>query len=205
QYLSPEQARGESVDFRSDLYSVGCVLFELLTGRPPFVGDSPVAVAYQHVREEPPTATTLVPEISPALESVLTKALAKEREDRFQTGKEVLTALRAAHYDGVAGSDDESTTVTPPAVVPADTEPTQAMGAVSATDADSIFDPREELPEHYEMTGEIHAVDDAQPDPKKKRRRGWLIALLLILLLGGGAFAGWWFWNEAEQQRIEQN
>ncbi|WP_022870044.1 Stk1 family PASTA domain-containing Ser/Thr kinase [Yaniella halotolerans] len=205
QYLSPEQARGESVDFRSDLYSVGCVLFELLTGRPPFVGDSPVAVAYQHVREEPPAATTLVPEISPALESVLTKSLAKNREDRFQTGKEFLTALRAAHYDGIAISEDESTTVIPPAVLPADTEPTQAMGAISANNSDSIFEPREELPERYEMTGEMDAVDDPKPDRKKKRRRGWLIALLLILLLGGGAFAGWWFWNEAEQQRIEEN
>src|SRR5699024_7457623 len=131
------------------------------TGRPPFVGDSPVAVAYQHVREEPPAATTLVPEISPALESVLTKALAKEREDRFQTGKEFRTALRAAHYDGIAVSDDESTTVIPPAVVPADTEPTQAMGAISASD-DSNFEPREELPEHYEMTGEMDAVNDPE-------------------------------------------
>lgn len=204
QYLSPEQARGESVDFRSDLYSVGCVLFELLTGRPPFVGDSPVAVAYQHVREEPPAATTLIPEISPALESVLTKSLAKDREDRFQTGKDFLTALRAAHYDGMAVSEDESTSVIPPAVIPADTEPTQAMGAISASD-DSIFEPREELPEHYEMTGEMDAVNDPEKPGKKKRRRGWLIALLLILLLGGGAFAGWWFWNEAEQQRIEEN
>ncbi|MDN5816012.1 MAG: Stk1 family PASTA domain-containing Ser/Thr kinase [Yaniella sp.] len=203
QYLSPEQARGESVDFRSDLYSVGCVLFELLTGRPPFVGDSPVAVAYQHVREEPPAATTLIPEISPALESVLTKSLAKDREDRFQTGKDFLTALRAAHYDGIAVSEDESTSVIPPAVIPADTEPTQAMGAISASD-DSIFEPREELPEHYEMTGEMDAVNDPERSGKKKRR-GWLIALLLILLLGGGAFAGWWFWNEAEQQRIEEN
>ncbi|MDN6520607.1 MAG: Stk1 family PASTA domain-containing Ser/Thr kinase, partial [Yaniella sp.] len=203
QYLSPEQARGESVDFRSDLYSVGCVLFELLTGRPPFVGDSPVAVAYQHVREEPPAATTLIPEISPALESVRTKSLAKDREDRFQTGKDFLTALRAAHYDGIAVSEDESTSVIPPAVIPADTEPTQAMGAISASD-DSIFEPREELPEHYEMTGEMDAVNDPERSGKKKRR-GWLIALLLILLLGGGAFAGWWFWNEAEQQRIEEN
>ena len=200
QYLSPEQARGETVDFRSDLYSVGCVLFELLTGRPPFVGDSPVAVAYQHVREEPPAATSINPDITPALESVLTKALAKDTADRFQTGKEFLTALRSAHYDGVPVSEDDSTTVIPPAVIPADTEPTRAMGAISAED-DSIFKPREELPESYEMTGQL----DAAEKRPKKRRRGWLIALLLILLLGGGAFAGWWFWNEAEQRRIEEN
>ena len=200
QYLSPEQARGETVDFRSDLYSVGCVLFELLTGRPPFVGDSPVAVAYQHVREEPPAATSINPDITPALESVLTKALAKDTADRFQTGKEFLTALRSAHYDGVPVSEDDSTTVIPPAVIPADTEPTRAMGAISAED-DSIFEPREELPESYEMTGQL----DAAEKRPKKRRRGWLIALLLLLLLGGGAFAGWWFWNEAEQRRIEEN
>lgn len=204
QYLSPEQARGETVDFRSDLYSVGCVLFELLTGRPPFVGDSPVAVAYQHVREDPPVVTTLVPEVTPALESVLNKSLSKERDDRFQTGKEFLTALRAAHYDGIAVTEDESTTVIPPAVAPADTDPTQTMGAVSAHN-DSIFEPREEQPEHYEMTGEMDAVDNQKTAGKNKRRKGWLIALLLILLLGGGAFAGWWFWNEAEQQRIEEN
>lgn len=203
QYLSPEQARGESVDFRSDLYSVGCVLFELLTGRPPFVGDSPVAVAYQHVREEPPAPTTLVPEITPALESVLEKSLSKDRDNRFHTGKEFLTALRAAHYDGISVSDEDSTTVVPPAVMPADAEPTQAMGTISAED-DSIFEPREELPEEYEMTGEMDAVDSKSAG-KNKRRKGWLIALLLVLLLGGGAFAGWWFWNEAEQQRIEEN
>lgn len=203
QYLSPEQARGESVDFRSDLYSVGCVLFELLTGRPPFVGDSPVAVAYQHVREEPPAPTTLVPEITRALESVLEKSLSKDRDNRFHTGKEFLTALRAAHYDGISVSDEDSTTVVPPAVMPADAEPTQAMGTISAED-DSIFEPREELPEEYEMTGEMDAVDSKSAG-KNKRRKGWLIALLLVLLLGGGAFAGWWFWNEAEQQRIEEN
>jgi len=200
QYLSPEQARGETVDFRSDLYSVGCVLFELLTGRPPFVGDSPVAVAYQHVREEPPAATSLNPDLTPALDSVLRKALAKDKADRFQTGKEFLTALRAAHYDGISVSDNQSTTVIPPAVIPADAEPTQAMGSIQAED-DSIFEPREELPESYEMTGQVDSVSEDRP----KKRRGWLIALLLILLLGGGAFAGWWFWNEAEQRRIEEN
>src|SRR6185437_13525215 len=63
QYLSPEQAKGQPVDARSDLYSTGCLLFELLTGRPPFVGDSPVSVAYQHVGEMPPTPGSLVPGI----------------------------------------------------------------------------------------------------------------------------------------------
>src|SRR5699024_12524439 len=69
---------------------------------------------------------------------------------------------------------------------------------------ESTIDPRDEIPDPYEMTGGTEAVDEAQDDPKQKRRRGWLIGLLLILLLGGGAFAGWWFWNEAEQRRIEQ-
>ena len=68
QYLSPEQARGESVDARSDLYSTGCLLYELLTGRPPFVGDSPVSVAYQHVREDPVPPSQLDPELTPVID-----------------------------------------------------------------------------------------------------------------------------------------
>ena len=65
QYLSPEQARGEQVDARTDIYSTGCLLYELLTGRPPFVGDSPVSVAYQHVREEPLPPSSLDPDVPP--------------------------------------------------------------------------------------------------------------------------------------------
>ena len=91
QYLSPEQARGETVDSRSDVYSAGCLVYELLTGRPPFVGDSPVAVAYQHVREPavPPSDhdTSLTPEI----DAIVMKALAKRVEDRYQSA----AAMRA--------------------------------------------------------------------------------------------------------------
>lgn len=103
QYLSPEQARGESVDSRSDLYSSGCLLFELLTGRPPFVGDSPVAVAYQHVREEPPAPSTLNPTVSASLDAVVASSLAKDRVERFQSGLEFRAALMRALEDPDAG------------------------------------------------------------------------------------------------------
>jgi len=95
-YLSPEQARGEVVDARSDLYSAGCLLYELVTGRPPFVGDDPVSVAYQHVHEEPPRASTRRPGLPAALDAVLATALAKDREDRFQDAREFSAALRSA-------------------------------------------------------------------------------------------------------------
>ncbi|RNL75344.1 Stk1 family PASTA domain-containing Ser/Thr kinase [Nocardioides marmorisolisilvae] len=85
QYLSPEQARGETVDSRSDVYSTGCLLFELLTGRPPFVGDSPVAVAYQHVREQAPTPSSLDADLPPEVDAIVAKALAKRLEDRYQS------------------------------------------------------------------------------------------------------------------------
>src|SRR6187551_2795901 len=77
QYLSPEQARGETVDSRSDVYSAGCLLYELLTGRPPFVGDSPVAVAYQHVREPAAPPSDHDTEVTPEVDAIVMKALAK--------------------------------------------------------------------------------------------------------------------------------
>jgi eukaryotic-like serine/threonine-protein kinase len=89
QYLSPEQAKGEHVDARSDLYSTGCLLYELLTGRPPFVGDSPVSVAYQHVREEAQPPSYYDDEVSPDLDTVVMKALAKDPDDRYQTADEM--------------------------------------------------------------------------------------------------------------------
>jgi serine/threonine-protein kinase len=95
QYLSPEQARGETVDSRSDLYSTGCLLFELLTGRPPFTGDSPVAVAYQHVRENPPAPSAIASDVPDALDRVVLKSLAKDREARYQTADEFRADLEA--------------------------------------------------------------------------------------------------------------
>jgi serine/threonine-protein kinase len=97
QYLSPEQARGEAVDARSDVYAAGCVLFELLCGHPPFVGDSPVAVAYQHVREDPPPPSASNRDVTPDLDAVVLKALAKNPANRYQSAAEMRAdVLRAA-------------------------------------------------------------------------------------------------------------
>ena len=96
QYLSPEQARGETVDARSDLYSAGCLLFELMTGRPPFVADSPVAVAYQHVREIPQPPSTFNPASRSVVDRIVLHALAKDREARYQTAAEFRGDVEAA-------------------------------------------------------------------------------------------------------------
>ncbi|VFB00562.1 Stk1 family PASTA domain-containing Ser/Thr kinase [Nocardia cyriacigeorgica] len=93
QYLSPEQARGESVDARSDVYSVGCVLFEILTGEPPFTGDSPVAVAYQHVREDPRLPSLVHEGVPRELDSVVLKAMSKNPANRYQTAAEMRADL----------------------------------------------------------------------------------------------------------------
>ncbi|WP_061963226.1 Stk1 family PASTA domain-containing Ser/Thr kinase [Demequina aurantiaca] len=101
QYLSPEQARGENVDARSDLYSTGCLLFELLTGRPPFIGDSPVSVAYQHVREAPPKPSDFASDVPPELDTVVLHALAKNRDERYGSAQEFLTDLRGVMAGGM--------------------------------------------------------------------------------------------------------
>jgi len=98
QYLSPEQARGENVDARSDLYSTGCVLFELLCGRPPFIGDSPVSVAYQHVREPAPVPSSFAPDVPPELDQIVMRALAKDRAARYSTAQDFLADLTAVMH-----------------------------------------------------------------------------------------------------------
>ncbi|GGP70801.1 Stk1 family PASTA domain-containing Ser/Thr kinase [Streptomyces abikoensis] len=96
QYLSPEQAKGEQVDARSDLYSTGCLLYELLAVRPPFIGDSPVAVAYQHVREEPNPPSTYDPDVAPEIDAIVLKALTKDPDYRYQSADEMRADIEAA-------------------------------------------------------------------------------------------------------------
>ncbi|HWM38276.1 MAG TPA: Stk1 family PASTA domain-containing Ser/Thr kinase [Streptomyces sp.] len=125
QYLSPEQAKGEQVDARSDLYSTGCLIYELLTNRPPFIGDSPVAVAYQHVREDPQPTTAFDPEVSADMDAIVMKALVKDPDYRYQSADEMradieacldgqpvaaTAAMGAVGYGGYGGHPDDQPT-----------------------------------------------------------------------------------------------
>jgi eukaryotic-like serine/threonine-protein kinase len=175
QYLSPEQARGETVDARSDLYSTGCLLYELLAGRPPFVGDSPVSVAYQHVREAPVPPSQLDPEITPEIDAVVLKALAKDPDDRYQSAAEMKADLTRLL------TGEQTTAQRTTAVVPL------AAGAMAANAYDTPTHvagpptvlPPEALEEEYE-----------EEEPQKSRvGLAILIAALIVLVLGLGGWA----------------
>jgi serine/threonine-protein kinase len=161
QYLSPEQARGETVDSRSDIYSAGCLLYELLVGKPPFQGDSPVSVAYQHVREAPVPPSHLDPEITPAMDAITLKALAKDPADRYQTA----AAMRADIGRLLAGQDVVARPA--PSPVPA------AMPAVPS-DATTVLDPTE------------HTASRALEPAAPKRRWGLTAFLVALILLAAG-------------------
>jgi serine/threonine-protein kinase len=120
QYLSPEQARGETVDTRSDIYSAGCLLYELLVGKPPFSGDSPVSVAYQHVREAPIPPSQLDPVITPDIDTITLKALAKDPADRYQSAREMKNDIGRV----LAG---QQATAVVPRIVDADPSPTRVV------------------------------------------------------------------------------
>ena len=96
QYLSPEQATGEASDLRSDIYSVGCLLYELVTGRPPFTGDTPVAIAYQHVSADFPVPSLVNPGLDANIDKIITVALAKNPSDRYQSAELMLADIRRA-------------------------------------------------------------------------------------------------------------
>ena len=119
QYLSPEQARGEPVDSRSDVYSAGCLLYELLTGRPPFVGDSPVAVAYQHVREPAAPPSDHDTELTPEVDAIVMKSLAKRVEDRYQSA----AAMRSDIERYLAGHPVHVASPPPPVDPPTTVDP----------------------------------------------------------------------------------
>ncbi|MBE0008478.1 Stk1 family PASTA domain-containing Ser/Thr kinase [Arthrobacter sp. AET 35A] len=192
QYLSPEQARGETVDARSDLYSAGCLMYELFTARPPFIGDSPVSVAYQHVREEPKPASQFNPEVSPALDAVLKRALEKDRQDRFQDAVAFRTALQEARRGVILASSQERATEafsTLPAATDDEGPQTRAMAKVLAGGSMSsgpVTDEQPPLP----MPRTFEDPNDDDEDRRRATRRAWTTTFFIIvaLVLAGGAF-----------------
>ncbi|MDQ3735150.1 MAG: PASTA domain-containing protein, partial [Actinomycetota bacterium] len=171
QYLSPEQARGESVDARSDVYSAGCLLFELVTGAPPFTGDSPVAVAYQHVREDPRPPSTINPEVPPSLDAIVLKAMSKNPANRYQSAAEMRTDLLRA----VAGQRVEATPVM------SESDRTAMIAPATGTRYRAVGVPAP-VP--------VQAYDDEEEDQSQRRRRtGFVVLTLALLALAGAAVA----------------
>ncbi|MEV0978688.1 Stk1 family PASTA domain-containing Ser/Thr kinase [Streptomyces sp. NPDC049915] len=183
QYLSPEQAKGEQVDARSDLYSTGCLLYELLTVRPPFVGDSPVAVAYQHVREEPQAPSVFDPEITPEMDAIVLKALVKDPNYRYQSADEMRADIEAC-LDGQPVAATAAMGSVAYGGYP-DEQPTTALRADGPGGATTMLPPM-----HPDDGG--YGYDD-RPDRRRQKKSNTstiLLAVAAILVLVGAILIG---------------
>jgi eukaryotic-like serine/threonine-protein kinase len=178
QYLSPEQARGERVDARSDLYSAGCLLYELLTGRPPFTGDSPVAIAYQHVREAPVPPSRIDPELPAWCDAIVLKAMEKDPADRYQSAGEMRNDLQRALSGAPVAASIHHTEMYNTGTRRMNSQATQMAGATSA------------IPPY--AYGQDTAAGRGGPYDEPPRRRAWpwiLVGAIVLLLIGGGIYA----------------
>jgi beta-lactam-binding protein with PASTA domain/tRNA A-37 threonylcarbamoyl transferase component Bud32 len=186
QYLSPEQARGERVDTRSDLYSTGCLMYELLVGRPPFTGDSPVAIAYQHVRENPIPPSRLDPELPPWADAIVLKAMAKSPNDRYQTAAEMNADIqRAASGMQVAAAYQQPPTRADYYDYQQRTQrmgPQTAMGAGLAPTTVSQYPQQGGYPSDYQQGYNGGGYDNGENDQGGGRRWvPWVIAGVVVL------------------------
>jgi eukaryotic-like serine/threonine-protein kinase len=178
QYLSPEQARGAPVDQRSDLYSMGVVLYEMLTGQVPFTGESPVEIAMKHLSDTPRPPSLLRPDIPPDLDMVVLRALAKNPEDRFQAAEEMDAELgRVAAGAGVTAETADAATAV-------------LSGTALASAPTAIVPPRRPPTE----TGRP-SYRYAEPPRRRRPVWPWLLALLLVVLAG---VSGWYAFGKIQ-------
>jgi serine/threonine-protein kinase len=181
QYLSPEQARGGEVDQRSDLYSLGVVLYELLTGEAPFEGDTPVEIAMRHLSTVPEPPSALRPDLPRELDLVVMRALAKDPEDRYQSAEEMDADLeRVARGAPVAAATAESATQimrVPPA----------AAAAAAATSATMV------APRRTEPAVASSYYEEYEEPVRRRPIWPWLAALLFVVAAGAG---GWYVWHQ---------
>ena len=178
QYLSPEQARGESVDARSDLYSTGCLLYELLTGQPPFQGDSAVAIAYQHVREIPKRPSSLAADVPESLDRVILKSLAKSREDRYQDAAHMRADLQAAA---------RGMSVAAPAA-----DSWSPATSVMASPATAAVQPTSAFAQVASEPSPASTVKEGEEPEKRSRSHAWIWILVFLLFVALAVVAGRW-------------
>jgi len=189
QYLSPEQAQGNSVDARSDLYSAGCLLYELLTGRTPFIGDSPVSIAYQHVGQAPEPPSVYKPGLSSDLDAVVLHALVKDRDARYQDATAFRSDLAAARSGRPISSAARGT---------AAAAALGAAGLAGATTAMAQTDPTQVVGGLQHNTASLPAIGkDPDEEPKKPHKTTYALlavaviaALVLLGLAGKALFSG---------------
>ncbi len=165
-YMSPEQVEGKSIDFRTDIYSFGATCYHMLSGQPPFRGQTPFEVALQHVQKEPAPLTEVRPDLHPELCALVHKMMAKNPAERPQTGREIVREVGRLrdHLVGVTGPVGGVTSGLHRPAITLGPLPPQPGDAVST---------------------------QAFPKPGRSRRLAWLAAASILLALGGGLFVGW--------------
>ncbi|MGH3898696.1 MAG: serine/threonine-protein kinase, partial [Pseudonocardiaceae bacterium] len=189
-YIAPEQIQGKPVDSRTDLYALGCVLYQCLTGMVPFPRDEAAALMWAHVHDEPPPVTTRRPDLPPQIDHIVTKAMAKQPEDRYPTCQELALALRAAAADPAASDQSRTVFPAPPPASLIDSPPPPVPSGMTST-----YTPPTPTP--------VRAPVTASPS---RWRWGWLTAagLLALALIAGSTvgvlnYLGSRFPNEAER------
>ncbi|MFC5750743.1 Stk1 family PASTA domain-containing Ser/Thr kinase [Actinomadura rugatobispora] len=195
QYLSPEQARGERVDARSDIYSTGCVLYELLTGRPPFTGDSPVAIAYQHVREEPVPPSQVDPDIPHWADAMVLKAMAKDADHRYQNANEFRQEIQR-----VLQGQPVSSTAASTMLMGAQPQGTQVMGAVPGGGPARTQVQRPGGHTGYDLPP-VH-YDDRHPERAGAGKKVALWLALAAVFIGGAGLIGWAVTRDGEPDTV---
>jgi serine/threonine-protein kinase len=191
QYLSPEQARGAPVTAASDLYSAGVVLYEMLTGKVPFTGDSAIEIAMKHVNELPKPPSSLRPEIPPELDQIVLRALAKDPEDRYQTAEEFIEDLERVEA-GLPISRSTATAATAILAGAAVGDATELLSESPTRVAAPPAPPPQRRPPTYPPSSPY--------DEPPRRRKRWVPWLLVALLLAAAILAGWWVYNQIQDQ-----